>query len=144
MLSGDLKYLELLKRSYPLIKAHDLEIGKKTYQNLFAAHPEVEILFTNTSPGQAQKFIDAILFYCTKADNFNIFYNRLDKIAHAHSNAGIKNEYYPHMKNAFLDALRSTLKKDATDELLRTWSYGFDRLSYELIHIENLLRKYES
>lgn len=50
MLSGEVKYLELLKRSYPLIKSHDLEIGKKTYQNLFAAHQEVEILFKNTPP----------------------------------------------------------------------------------------------
>lgn len=84
------------------------------------------------------------MFYCTEVDNFNIFYNRLNKIAHVHSKVGVINEHYPHMKNAFLDALRSTLKKDATDDLLRAWSYGFDKLSYNLIHIENLISEYES
>ena len=61
-----------------------------------------------------------------------------------HSKVGVKNEYYLYMKNAFLDTFHSTLIKDATDELLRTWNYNFGRLSYEPIHIENLLRKYES
>lgn len=143
MLSGNVKKFELLQRSYPKIRALRQEIGEKTYENLFRNNPEIEDLFKNTSPGQAQRLIDAILFYCEETENFNLFYDRLDTIAHAHINAGIKDEYYPCMKKAFLAALRESLGEDATDELIHAWDYGFESLSNELMHIENLIRKYQ-
>lgn len=144
MLSGNIKKLEVLKRSYSMIKEHGNEIGEKTYQNMFDAHPELKSLFSKTPPGQAQRLIDAILFYCIEADNYSLFYERLDKIAHVHIVAGIKNEYYPYMKQAFLSALRHVLEAKANEELVHAWEYGFDSLSNELMHIENLIRKYQT
>ena len=144
MLSGNIKVLELLKRSYSTIKKHGDEIGEKTYANMFEAHPEIQSLFANTPPGQAQRLIDAVLFYCEETENFKLYYEQLDKIAHAHIKAGVKDNYYPIMKTAFLTALQEVLGADATDELVHAWAYGFDSLSNELMHIENLIRKYQS
>jgi nitric oxide dioxygenase len=144
MLSGNIKVFELLKRSYPLIKKYRLEIGDKTYSKMFDEHPDLAKLFKKTLPGQSQRLVDAILFYCQEVDNYEKFYDQLDKIAHVHIKVGIKNEYYPYMKSAFVSALREVLKEKATDELVRAWQYGFDSLSNELIHIENLIRKYSN
>ena len=142
MLSGNIKIIELLSRSYPLIKQYRLELGDKTYFNMFHDHPETKRLFKDTSPGQSQRLIDAILFYCQEVENYELFYERLDQIAYVHLKAGIKNEYYSFMKEAFISALREVLQDAATEEMIRAWSYGFDSLSNELIHIENLLRKH--
>ena len=142
MLSGNIIFLEALKRSYSLLKKHDAEIGKETYENMFLDHPELKEMFRNTSSVQGKKLIDAILFYCIEADNYELFYEKLDAIAHVHIHVGIKNEYYPYMKNAFINAIQSILKEDATDEIINAWQYGFDSLSNELIHIENLIRKH--
>ncbi|MDW3094818.1 MAG: globin domain-containing protein [Gammaproteobacteria bacterium] len=142
MLSANIIHLEALKRSYSLLKENDEKIGKATYENMFKRHPELKKMFRNTSTIQGKKLIDAILFYCIEADNFELFYERLDAIAHVHIHIGIKNEYYPYMKDAFINAIRSVLKTEATDEIINAWSYGFNSLSNELIHIENLIRKH--
>ena len=144
MLSSNIKVFELLKRSYPLIKKHSLEIGDITYSNMFDHHPELKELFKNTPTGQSQRLVDAILFYCQEIENYELFYNRLDEIAHVHIKAGIKNEYYPYMKEAFIGAIHDVLRDKATQELIRAWKYGFDSLSNELIHAENLIRKYSN
>lgn len=144
MLSGDLRYFELLKRTYPSIKAHSQEIGNRTYTNMFAENAEIKALFNNTPPEQAQRLIDTIMLYCEEADNFELLYGKLDNIAHTHINHCIKNEYYPVMREAFTKALCETLEISESSELAYAWSYGFDRLSDELIHIENLIRKHST
>lgn len=144
MLSADLKYIELLKRTYPIIETHSREIGEKTYKNMFKENSEIKQLFNNTPPEQSQRLIDTIIFYCEEVDNFNIIYDGLDKIAHIHIQHGVKNEYYPVMKKAFVKALCDTLQMDESNELVRAWSFGIDRLSDELIHVEDLIRKYST
>jgi hemoglobin-like flavoprotein len=141
MLSGDMKYFELLKRTYPSIKAHSHEIGIRTYKNMFAESAEIKALFKNTPPEQAQRLIDTVMLYCEEADNFELLYGNLDNIAHIHINHSVKNEYYPIMKQAFTKALCQTLEISQASELAYAWGYGFSRLSDELIHIENLIRK---
>tara|TARA_R110002049_G_scaffold13509_3_gene58875 strand:+ start:225238 stop:225672 length:435 start_codon:yes stop_codon:yes gene_type:complete len=143
MLSANIIHLEALKRSYALIKKHGDEIGKQTYENMFEKHPELKSKFRNTSSVQGKKLIDAILFYCIEADNYELFYHKLDTIAHVHIQADIKNEYYPYMKEAFINAIQSVLGNAATKELINAWRYGFDSLSNELIHAENLVRKHK-
>jgi hemoglobin-like flavoprotein len=144
MLSGDMRYLELLSRSYSTIEARSHEIGERTYKNMFATSSEIRFLFKNTPPEQAQRLIDTIIFFCEEVDNFTLIYEKLDKIAHIHIQHGVKNEYYPVMKNAFVQALCDTLRIDKSNKLVHAWSYGFDRLAEELIHIENLIRKYST
>ena len=142
MLSGDLRYFELLKRTYPSIKAHSHEIGNRTYLNMFAANKEIKTLFKNTPPTQAQRLIDTVMLYCEIGENFELLYGKLDNIAHVHINHHVKDEYYPIMQKAFLKALCDTLEVDESSELAQAWMFGFNRLSDELIHIENLIRKY--
>jgi len=142
MLSANIFQLEVLKRSYSLLKEHDLEIGKQTYENIFESHPELKAMFKNTSEVQGKKLIDAILFYCVEADNYELFYERLDMIAQVHIKVGIKNEFYPLMKDAFISSIKSVLKDKASNEIVHAWRYGFDSLSNELIHVENLIRKH--
>ena len=144
MLSGHIKVFELLKRTYPEVKKHSLELGDRTYANMFHSHPELKELFKNTPPGQSQRLVDAILFYCQEVENFELFYDRLDKIAHVHIQAGIKNEFYAYMEEAFIKAIKEVFKQDATKELIHAWEYGFESLSNELIHAENLIRKYSN
>ena len=142
MLSGDMRYFELLKRTYPSIKEHSHEIGNRTYLNMFAANKEIKKLFKNTPPTQAQRLIDTVMLYCEIGDNFELLYGKLDDIAHVHINHHVKDEYYPIMQKAFLKALCDTLEIDESSELAKAWMFGFNRLSDELIHIENLIRKY--
>ena len=142
MLSANVIHLEILKRTYALLKENDVAIGKSTYETMFQSHPELKEMFRNTTEVQGRKLIDAILFYCIEADNYEAFFDRLDSIAHVHIHAGIKNEFYPYMKEAFLTSIKSVLKDKTTDELIYAWSYGFDSLSNELIHVENLIRKH--
>lgn len=87
--------------------------------------------------------MDAILFYCEEPENYSIFYDKLDHIAQIHIVVGIKNEYYAYMKHAFISALKKVLKSEADAKFIHAWEYGFDSLSNELIHIENLIRKYK-
>jgi len=144
MLSGDLRYIEALKRTYPTIKEHSYEIGVRTYKNMFAANLEIKNLFENTPPEQSQRLIDTVILYCEEIDNFELIYDKLDKIAHVHIQHGVKNGYYPIMKNAFIKALCDTLDLEEANELVQAWSYGLDKLSHELIHAENLIRKYSA
>lgn len=144
MLSGDVKYLEILKRTYPTIKQHSLEIGMRTYKNMFEADSEIKNIFENTPPKQSQRLIDTVILYCEQVDNFNLIFDKLDKIAHIHIQYGVKNSYYPIMGKAFIKALCDTLEVDETNELVEAWSYGLNELSQELMHAENLIRKYSA
>lgn len=143
MLSANIVYLETLKRSYPLLKKNDVAIGAATYEHLFKSHPELKAMFKNTSVVQGKVLIDAILFYCEEADNYALFFEKLDAIAHVHIHIGIKNEYYIYMGDAFIEAICDVLQAEATDELINAWRYGFHSLSNELIHVENLVRKHQ-
>ena len=109
MLSGDLRYLELLKRTYPAINGHSQEIGEITYKNMFSENSEIKNLFKNTPPTQSERLIDTIIMYATEVDNFNLIYGKLDRIAHAHIQHNVKNEFYPIMKKAFVQSLCDVL-----------------------------------
>jgi hemoglobin-like flavoprotein len=116
MLSGDLKYFELLKRTYPSIKPHSHEIDIRTYKDMFADNAGIKTLFKNTPPEQAQRLIDTVMLYCEEADNFELLYGNLDNIAHTHICYSVKNEYYPIMKQAFTKALCETLEISESSE----------------------------
>lgn len=142
MLSANLRYLELLKRTYPIIKNHSHEIGEKTYNYMFAENSDIRNLFNNTPPSQSERLIDTIILYATEVDNFELIFGKLDKIAHVHIQHHVENDYYPIMKKAFTQSLCDVLNLDKDDELVGAWSYGIAKLSQELIHIEDLIRKY--
>ncbi len=142
MLSGDLRYLELLKRTYPTLNSHAHEIGEKTYINMFNDNNEIKLIFKNTPPEKSERLVDTIIMYTTEIDNFSLIYGKLDKIEHIHIKHSVKNEYYPIMKNAFIQALCEILEIDEKNDLVKACSYGITKLSQELIHIENLIRKY--
>ena len=84
MLSGDLRYLEVLKRTYSAIKQHSHEIGEKTYKNMLADNVEIKQLFKNTPPSQSERLIDTIILYLTEIDHFKLIYEKLNNIAHVH------------------------------------------------------------
>lgn len=46
------------------------------------------------------------------------------------------------MKKAFERALCDVLDVDKNSDLVKAWIYGITKLSQELIHIEDLIRKY--
>lgn len=125
--------------SVPVLRQHGQTITRQFYQNMFAAHPELNTLFNlgNQASGvQPQSLAAAVFAYAANIDNAAALAPVLERIVHKHAAVGITPAHYPIVGRHLLGAIQQVLGEAATPALMAAWDEAYWLLAGELIAAE--------
>ena len=98
------------------------------YDRLFALDGEIRTLFPADITQQRTQLVDGLSFFAATIGDLPTFIEDARRLGARHHRYGVGPEYFGLMERALLEALRSVLGDDFTDDVERAW-----RCLYRLI-----------
>jgi hemoglobin-like flavoprotein len=122
--------VELLEQSFEQIKPRANEFVASFYENLFAAHPEVKLLFANSNMvEQPQKLLKALVFTIQNLRNPEALGTALQAMGARHVRYGSIPQHYPVVGQALLLTFEQYLQDDWTPELKQAWTEAYEAIA---------------
>lgn len=126
----NLKTIEIVKATAPVLQEHGNTLTRHFYNRMFSHNPEVLPYFNpaNQTAGKQQAALaSAICAYAANIDNLGALKEAVELIAQKHASLQIKAEHYPIVGENLLASIREVLGSAATDEIVTAWgkAYGF-------------------
>ena len=121
--------VELLEKSFDLIRPQAKEFSASFYFKLFQANPEVEALFENTNiDKQQKKLISSLALIVENLRNPESLEAALKSLGAYHVTTGTLDRYYPLVGKALLDTFKVYLGQQWTPELAKTWLDAYNAI----------------
>jgi hemoglobin-like flavoprotein len=119
----------LLIRS-SLIQIHPMsdQIAKSFYAHLFEVTPPLRKLFTGDMNRQGTMIMTSLELAVSNLDDPENILPAIQALGERHISYGVKPEYYPLAKEAYLWALEKHLTQDFTPELKEAWGTAYEAL----------------
>ncbi len=134
--------IRIVKSTVPVLQQHGEAITSVFYQQLLAAHPELNRMFdpANQADGsQARRLAGAILAYAGNIDRLTNLSGAVDAIGHRHVSLGVLPEQYPIVGTHLLGAIKTVLGDAATPEIVDAWAAAYGQLAGIMIERERAL-----
>lgn len=134
--------IQIVKSTVPVLQQHGEEITTVFYQQLLAAHPQLNQMFdpTNQKDGtQASRLAAAILAYAGNIDRLTNLSGAVDAIGHRHVSLGVLPEQYPIVGTHLLQAIQTVLGDAATADIIDAWAAAYEQLAAIMIEHERAL-----
>lgn len=119
------KTLQVLAETQPLFMKHHKEISNQMYKHLFEKHPELKSMFANAPFNQPRMFEGAVLAFLVSKDDPEYLNSFRVGICSRHVEAGVKEEHYDMMAEAFFDSVKEVMQEEATPEMIDAWHKWF-------------------
>jgi nitric oxide dioxygenase len=135
----DMKTIEVIKSTVPVLEEHGEKITTVFYQQMFSAHPELLNIFNhaNQKQGRQQRALASAVYAAAKyIDNLEVILPAVRQIAHKHRSLGILPEHYPIVGTHLLAAIKDVLGDAATDEILGAWGEAYQVIADAFISVE--------
>ena len=114
--------VELLEKSFALIKPYASEFPAKFYENLFETYPEMKPLFANTDMiTQQKKLLNSLVLVVESLRNPEALEPVLTALGARHISYGAIPKYYEPVGNALLVTFEQYLQEDWTPEVKKAW-----------------------
>ncbi len=131
--------IELLERSFSLVKEHDTNFTQTFYQNLFTDYPEVQPLFAHSQmEEQGKKLFDSLVLTIDNLRQPEILTETLRGLGTKHIKYGVLPEYYPMVGSSLLKSLESFLGESWTDEVKQAWIEAYTAIAQLMLEGTNL------
>ena len=129
--------LDLIRQS--LIDVHPIaeQIAKSFYARLFEVTPHLQKLFTGDMHRQGAMLMTSLELAVSNLDNPENILPAIEALGERHRSYGVKAEYYPLAREAYLWALEKHLGEKFTPELIKAWETAFDALTEAMIRVTN-------
>ena len=129
--------LDLIRQS--LIYVHPIaeQIAKSFYARLFEVTPHLQKLFTGDMHRQGAMLMTSLELAVSNLDNPENILPAIEALGERHRSYGVKAEYYPLAREAYLWALEKHLGEKFTPELIKAWETAFDALTEAMIRVTN-------
>jgi hemoglobin-like flavoprotein len=113
-----------------LLQVHPIadEIAESFYARLFEIGPHLRKLFTGNMKRQGTMLMTSLELAVSSLDEPESVLPSVKALGERHMSYGVKAEYYPLAKEAYLWALERHLKDEFTPTLKSAWSEAFDTL----------------
>ena len=113
-----------------LLQVHPIadEIAGSFYARLFEIGPHLRKLFTGNMKRQGTMLMTSLELAVSSLDEPESVLPSVKALGERHMSYGVKAEYYPLAKEAYLWALERHLKDEFTPTLKSAWSEAFDTL----------------
>lgn len=119
------KTMQIITESQPVFMKHHAEISNQMYKHLFEKHPELKPMFANAPFNQPRMFEGAVLAFLVSKDDPDVLNSYRTGICSRHVEAGVKEEHYDMLAEAFSDSMKEVMKDEATPEMLDAWQKWF-------------------
>lgn len=108
----------------------DDSFGRRFYEHLFEAHPEIRPLFKRNSQGAQQKmFAQKLCAIVDSIEDDSAFLAEARAVARTHEDYGVRPEMYSWVRAALIQTLRGAAGTEWSIEAERAWTEAYDRLA---------------
>lgn len=130
-----IEQLDLIRQS--LIHIHPIadQIAKSFYARLFEVTPHLQRLFTGDMHRQGAMLMTSLELAVSNLDNHESILPAIQALGERHMSYGVKAEYYPLAREAYLWALEKQLGEKFTPALQEAWETAFDALTEAMIRV---------
>lgn len=130
-----IEQLDLIHQS--LIHIHPIadQIAKSFYARLFEVTPHLQRLFTGDMHRQGAMLMTSLELAVSNLDNHESILPAIQALGERHMSYGVKAEYYPLAREAYLWALEKQLGEKFTPALQEAWETAFDALTEAMIRV---------
>jgi nitric oxide dioxygenase len=131
------KTIEIVKSTVPLLEEKGVEITTCFYQILFAENPQLLNIFnhTNQKKGrQPQALANAVYAAAKYIDQLEVIIPVVKQIGHKHRSLGVKAEHYPIVGGCLLRAIKEVT--NAPQEVLDAWGEAYGVIAEAFIQVE--------
>ena len=127
--------LDLIRQS--LIHVHPIaeQIAKSFYARLFEVTPHLQKLFTGDMHRQGAMLMTSLELAVSSLDDPASILPAIQALGERHVSYGVKAEYYPLARQAYLWALEKHLGEQFTPALKEAWVAAFDALTEAMIRV---------
>ncbi len=124
----------LLEKSFGQVSPHAIEFSASFYQNLFSHHPELKVLFAETSQeAQEKKLIFSLAAIIENLRNPDVLQPALKSLGARHVQVGTIRSHYPFVGQALLETFAEYLQADWTEGLAIAWSEAYNAIANTMI-----------
>ncbi len=114
--------IELLERSFSLVKEHATDFTEIFYTNLFTDYPETKPLFANAHmEEQGKKLFSSLVLTIDSLRKPEFLAETLRGLGTRHIKYGVLPQHYPMVGNSLLKSLESSLEHAWTDDVKQAW-----------------------
>jgi hemoglobin-like flavoprotein len=103
------------------------------YGRIFAAHPQLRPMFPEDMTGQRQKLMMTLTAIVGDLDKLDRLVPMVSELARRHVGYGVRDEYYPPVGAALIEALRHALGARFTREVEAAWVAAYGLLAGAMI-----------
>ncbi|SHN32874.1 NO-inducible flavohemoprotein [Gracilibacillus kekensis] len=135
----DIKTIETVKATVPVLAEHGTAITTRFYQLLFTNHPELKNIFNQSNQKKGKQPVALANAVYTAAANIDQLENILPvvkQISYKHRSLNIKPEHYPIVGENLLKAMQDVLKEAATDDIISAWAKAYGVIADVFIDVE--------
>jgi hemoglobin-like flavoprotein len=131
----NVEQVELIRRS--LIQVHPIadQIAASFYARLFEVTPHLRKLFSGDMTRQGAMLMTSLELAVSSLDEPASILPAVQALGERHLSYGVKSEYYPLAREAYLWALEKHLRENFTPALKDAWTVAFDALTQAMIRV---------
>ena len=131
------EHLLLIRSS--LIRIHPIadQIAGSFYEHLFERTPHLRTLFSGDMNRQGKMLMTSLELAVSSLDDPVNILPAIQALGERHVSYGVKAQYYPLAKEAYLWALEKHLREEFTSELRAAWATAFDALIQAMTSTDN-------
>lgn len=125
---------EALKQNFETLVEHEVTLSHKTYDLLFAAHPELLDLFTaKHSAAGAQMVRETLMYAVDHLNSEDWVASNMASLGTKHEDYGVEDEMYRWYADALLAAMAHVTGDEWTQPLEEGWRMLFDQLAHWMV-----------
>ena len=113
------------------------QIAKSFYEHLFKGRAHLQKLFTGDMERQGRMLMTSLELAVSSLDDPGRILPSVEALGERHLSYGVKTEYYPLAKEAYLYALEKHLGEEFTPTLRDAWAEAFEALIQVMAHPES-------
>ena len=124
----NLEQVELIRQSMILVHPIADQIARSFYARLFAVTPHLQKLFPGDMNRQGAMLMTSLELAVSNLDDPASVLSAIEALGERHVSYGVRAEYYPLAKEAYLWALEKHLGDEFTPALKDAWAAAFEAL----------------
>ena len=131
----NVQQVELIRQS--LVQVHPIadQIARSFYARLFEVTPHLQKLFSGDMNRQGVMLMTSLELAISNLDDSANVLPAIQALGERHLSYGVKAEYYPLAKEAYLWALERHLGQTFTPSIKEAWEAAFDALTQAMIRV---------
>jgi nitric oxide dioxygenase len=134
--------IAIIKSTVPILEQHGTTITKVFYENMLAAHPELNNIFNKANQDhlrQPRALAAAVYAYAKHIDDLGALGSTVELIANKHASMYVQPEHYAIVGEFLIGGFQQVLGDALTPEILDAWKAAYAQLADIFINKEKSL-----